>query len=160
MRPADRNQKQRVLAFQQHCYHEKSTSGGSSMYPSQACPCDEVGGLYTTQGKFVGDAPDLLDGPADQILMVGVFGPSWSTKPSGEREPPAAMPRGWIRSRLSLSSFIGKSSCQDPSRRTGQMPVPPWPSVAGEKLWDSPPMIRPTIAQHGTPVASLERSDS
>ena len=27
--------------------------------------------------------------------MVGIFGPSRSTRPSGEREPPAALPRGW-----------------------------------------------------------------
>jgi len=44
------------------------------MRSSPARPSDDVGGLDTTLGKLVGDPPDFLDRPADQVLMVGILG--------------------------------------------------------------------------------------
>ena len=41
---------------------------------SPAGPWDDVSGVYATLGKPGGDAPDFLDRPADQILMVGTRG--------------------------------------------------------------------------------------
>jgi hypothetical protein len=51
-----------------------SASSGGLMRSSPARPSDDVGGLDTTLGKLVGDPPDFLDRPADQVLMVGILG--------------------------------------------------------------------------------------
>jgi len=36
-----------------------------------------MGGFDATLGKFVGDAADFLDGPADQLLMARILGLFW-----------------------------------------------------------------------------------
>ena len=59
-------------------------------------------------GKFVGDAPDLLDGPADQILMVGILGPSSLMKPLGEREPFAGHCQTKCTPRYELRARVGR----------------------------------------------------
>jgi len=63
-----------ALALQLHFRFDMSASSGGLMRSSPARPSDDVGGLDTTLGKLVGDPPDFLDRPADQVLMVGILG--------------------------------------------------------------------------------------
>jgi len=62
------------LALQLHFCLEMSASGCGLVSSPPARPRDNICGLDLAHGKFVGDAPDFLHGPADQILMFGTFG--------------------------------------------------------------------------------------
>jgi len=62
------------LALQLHfCLEMRAPRGGLVSAPP-ARPRDDVCGLDLAHGKFVGDAPDFLHGPSDQILMFGTLG--------------------------------------------------------------------------------------
>ena len=61
------------LALQLHSRFEVSAPRGGLMGASPARPCDDVSGSYTALSKLVGDPPNLLDRPADQILMVRIL---------------------------------------------------------------------------------------
>jgi hypothetical protein len=62
------------LALQLHFYLEMRASGGGLVSAPPARPRDNICGLDLAHGKFVGDAPDFLHGPSDQILVFGTLG--------------------------------------------------------------------------------------
>ena len=68
---------QAALALQLHFCLEMRASGSGLVGAPPGRPRDNICGLDLTHGKFVGDAPDFLHGPSDQILMFGVLGLFW-----------------------------------------------------------------------------------
>ena len=57
-----------------HFCLEMSASSCGLVSAPPARPRDDVYRFDLAQGKFVGDAPDFLHGPSDQILMFGTLG--------------------------------------------------------------------------------------
>ena len=63
-----------LLALQLQFSFEVSASCCGLMSSPPARPGDDVGRLDPVLSELVGDASDLLDGPVDQLLMVGILG--------------------------------------------------------------------------------------